>query len=136
MTKKNYTQLSNSEILDAIDNIGIGTMGLLRYLKHSNIELLQEIIGRTKFLPEDSKIIARLYCLRNNLQSAPKCQRPNCNNTVVWGKDGFRTYCCLDCAYKDDAHWERRRKTMIEHHGVEHPAQSPEIFKQIMDTCE
>ena len=91
MTKENYTQLSNSEILDAIDNIGIGTMGLLRYLKHSNIELLQEIIGRTKFLPEDTKIIARLYCLRNNIQALPKCQRPNCNNTVVWGKDGFRS---------------------------------------------
>ena len=135
MAKDNYTQLSNSEILDEIDNIGIGTMGLLRFLKHRNPELLQEIIGRTKFLSEDSNIIARLYCLRNNIQALPKCQRPNCNNTVVWGKDGFRSYCCLDCAYKDDAHWERRRKTMIEHHGVEHPAQSPKILKKMMDTC-
>ena len=60
MAKDNYTQLSNLEIIEIIDGLGIGTMGLLRYLKNRNPELVQEIVQRTQFLPEKSKLSAAL----------------------------------------------------------------------------
>ena len=100
MTKKNYTQITNNELLTTILNIGLSPNKINSYLKTHNPELLLELISRTHFLDEfyANKRVpmpARLFCIEHNRNSIPKCSCPGCDNLVEWrsGKQDFAYYC-------------------------------------------
>lgn len=83
MTKDNYSEMSNAELLDEINKLGIYQGKLNAYLKRHFPDLFNELVSRTHFLDNFYKdntvpIPARLYCLKHNLKEQPRCQNPNC----------------------------------------------------------
>lgn len=83
MTKNNYIEMSNAELLDKINKLGIYQGKLNAYLKRHFPDLFNELVSRTHFLDDFYKdktvpIPARLYCLKHNLKEQPRCQNPNC----------------------------------------------------------
>ena len=101
--------MSNRELLDKIQELGIYQGKLNAYLRRHYPELFNELVSRTHFLDDFYKdktvpMPARLYCIEHNLKEQPKCQHPDCTNPVAWCHDGsgkFLLYCSAQC--KDDA---------------------------------
>lgn len=86
MTKENYTQLTNQELVNSIQSIhNFGKRGFPKFLRCSFPELFQELITRTSFMDktymEHNHVVPfmdRIFCVENNLNSLPTCQNPDC----------------------------------------------------------
>lgn len=135
-------QLSNQELLDIIDQFGIDVVHLGRYLKNHCIVLFKELVFRTNFLDEfygakTVPILARIYCLKNNLGEQPTCQLKGCFNKVAWdcGTQTFGKYCCHRHYAEDPTVQSRREQTMLNRHGVRTPMESDEFKQRAKETC-
>ena len=132
MTKENYTNMSNEELLLEVGKTKTSINHLGRKVKSCNHALFDEILSRTSFLVDIAiPFTARLYCLEHNLAEQPKCKM--CNNPVEWyGKTNcFRTYCSGDCQYSDEDYWKKIHGTCMDRLGVENPFQSKLVQEQI-----
>ena len=131
--------MSNEELINLIDNIlSKFTMNFYgRIIKNHHKEMYDEIMRRTSFLDESHPIpfTARLYCIRNNLSSNPRCSYKGCYNTVEWyGKtNSFRQYCSSECKNKDEKFWNKVQNTCECRYGVRNPFQSDEVKKSIKE---
>lgn len=135
-------QLSNLELLDVIDQFGIDVVHLGRYLKNHCIVLFNELVLRTNFLDEfygtkTVPILARLYCIKNNLKEQPTCQLKGCSNKVLWdcGTQSFGKYCCHRHYVEDPTVQDRREDTMLKRHGVRTPMELNEFKQRAKETC-
>ena len=135
-------QLSNQELLDVIDQLGIDVVHLGRYLKNHCIVLFKELVFRTNFLDEfygakTVPILARIYCLKNNISEQPTCQLKGCSNKVAWncGTQTFGKYCCHRHYAEDPTVQSRREQTMLNRHGVRTPMESDEFKQRAKETC-
>ena len=135
-------QLSNLELLNEIDQLGIDSVHLGRYLKNHCIVLFKELVCRTNFLDEfygtkTVPILARLYCLKNNLNDQPTCQLEGCSNKVEWdcGTQSFGKYCCYRHYVEDSTVQSRREQTMLNRYGVRTPMESEEFKQRAKETC-
>lgn len=161
MTKENYTQFTNQELIETIQSIDKHPSGLNSYLKHKNPELLNELKTRTSFLDTHYKnksvsIFERIYCLSNDIHEMPICAHPNCSNIVEWNNDNrlYRKYCCRKHCMSDpnmreksketkrikygDENYNNREKakqTSNDRYGVEYPIQLKEIQEKSRRTC-
>lgn len=61
------------------------------------VEIFNQIIEETNWLPNDAKMVERLYCLDNNLISRPKCKCCNINEIVYSGHTKYEQYCSYSC---------------------------------------
>ena len=107
---------------------------ILNQLKE--LTMFLDSVYRTKFNGKHVPILARIYCLRHGLTGCPICQNPDCSNPVKWlnGENVFQRYCCHDCCIKDKEYWNRYKRTMVEHHGVDNPMKSKAIRDKAMMT--
>lgn len=139
MSNENYTTLSNEELIKLVDDIlSKFTMNFYgRILNNHHKDLHDEIMRRTSFLDKSHPIpfTARLYCIRNNLSSNPRCSCEGCQNTVEWyGKtNGFRKYCSSECKNRDEKFWNKVQDTCEDRYGVRNPFQSDEIKERIKE---
>jgi len=132
--------------------------GCVRLIKN-NSELLEILIDRTKYLENNSKIIIRLYHIKNDLYKIPLC--PICGKEISWNEkySRYNNTCSRKCNHKfiilnnPEKEEERRRKiseiqhnrnsedkknirdkmkkTLMERYGVDSYAKSDE-FKKFM----
>ena len=163
-------QLSNKELVEIVTSIQNGKSPnfLSRTLKIHHRLLFDEIVSRTKFLDKffhekhtNVPILARLYCLSNNLSEQPTCQSPGCSNPTNWSSESNSFYrCCSnECKYKDPerkkniedtnlktigvknqfqsaAVKQRNRDKFKKSLGVDNPAKSPIVKRKMQLTCQ
>ena len=130
MTKENYTNMSNKELLEEVRKVDSPLNHLGRKVHATNPNLFDEIVSRTSFLEDPNiQFTARLHCLEHDLVEQPKCKM--CNNPVEWyGKcDSFRTYCSYKCKNEDKEFWNKVQDTCEERLGARNAFQS-EVVKQ------
>lgn len=86
--------------------------------RFKNTELNLELRNRTSFLPEDSGIGERVYCIDNNIKSRILCY---CGNPVNYLKYsiGYSKRCSKECSWNDPEVSRKRKKTCIEKYGVD-----------------
>ena len=141
-------EMTNDELVEEINKYSTGSKQLNNILRHQHVKLYDEMMRRTKFLDEEYSlqqiyIDIRLYSLKNNLSSIPKCSNPNCTNKVHWNrrKNEFSKYCCHHCKYSDQNNKEvveqenkKREQTNIREFGYTHPMKSKECKKKALNT--
>lgn len=65
---------------------------------------LKEIITKTSFLPEESKLVLRIFCIQNNIKAIPTCKcslhvaNPCTNKVSIHKHMRFLDFCCKTCA--------------------------------------
>jgi len=86
-------------ILDHITN-----KARFRYFPVRYPEVFQEIFDRTDFLPENSPISVRTYCILNDIEQNPKCIECG-EGTTTYNKNvrQFRDFCSRRCMIKNHA---------------------------------
>lgn len=124
--------------------------GLMVKLRYDDF-LKTEIINNTQFLPEESSLSERVYCLKNNITEqllCPVCNKPrkfrnmNTGYFATCGDKSCQTI--LHCqnvtiANKTRNYTESVKKakaTYKERTGYEHNMQNPEFKKQFFDSLE
>lgn len=131
MTKENYTEMTNQELVDCVANLGLSKLKLNMMLRRHHMELFNEIVKRTKFLDDSCidenswrtvPILARLHCLGHDLTKMPVCANPDCSNIVFWSKGGssFHKHCCKRCSNSDPDVMKRIEQVKYEKHGDPH----------------
>jgi hypothetical protein len=68
------------------------------------LKLKKSILYYTKFLPDETKITERIYCIFNNIWKKLKCKSPICDRFIdfeSWQR-GYRSYCSQKCCNKYD----------------------------------
>jgi hypothetical protein len=106
-----------------------------RYLKKRNEELYDEILQKTSFLGEGEKLVARVYCLRNNITSQPLC--PECKSNLDWdgkNKAEFKKFCCVKCASNSNEVKDKKKKTCVKKYGTTHHMKSDIIKQKLKNT--
>lgn len=137
MTKDNYSEMSNQELVDSVNKVPSDTTHLSRVLKKDYPKLYNELVERTRFLNRyyeertmSVPIPARLYCLKHNLKEQPRCQNPNCptHSLVDWCRNTqeFRMYCSCTCLQASPLTKSKRNNTFNSKYGG-HPMKSTEI---------
>ena len=143
MTKENYTEMTNQELVKLVKSLNIHELKLNVMLRKHHIELFNEIVRRTSYLVGDFyknnvvPMLARLYCLEHDICEHPKCSYSECTHNVKWRSDlkRFATYCSVECTNEDDCHWDRIKRSCFNHYGVENPIQAPEVRERMKATC-
>lgn len=124
--------------------------GLMVKLRYDDF-LKTEIINNTQFLPEESSLSERVYCLKNNIKEqllCPVCNKPRKFRNLTLGY--FAT--CGDKTCKETQHAasvsaanksrdytesvKKAKVTYKERTGYEHSMQNPEFKKQFFDNLE
>lgn len=139
MTNKNYTLMSNIELLDEINSIDKKPVALQAFIQKTSPELWKEIKHRTLFLEDGTfdhiSILMRIYCLKHNIQQIPLCKNPNCPNKskVGWDKRNhkFRDFCSSKCSANSEETKNKTKYTCQKKWGVDNPFQSKEIISKI-----
>ena len=73
MTKENYTEMTNQELVEMVKGLNIHELKLNVMLRKHHIELFNEIVRRTSYLVGDFyknnvvPMLARLYCLDHDI---------------------------------------------------------------------
>jgi very-short-patch-repair endonuclease len=112
------------------------------------MNIYSTIFTQTNFLPENSSISERLYCISNDIRNETKCQ--HCLNEKVNFKnysEGYHRYCSVYCSTQSTErnmkiHKNRDyatmldsiKKTNLERYGVEYSTQTDEMKKKSKDT--
>ena len=142
MANTNYTVMSNRDLLDEINKLGIYQGKLNAYLKKHFPNLFNELVSRTYFLDDFYKdksvpIPTRLYCLEHDLKEQPKCQHPDCNNPVKWNSNtnSFMLHCCNTHSKSDPKFWEKVKETNLKRYDVVHKMCLCEVQQKAKETC-
>ncbi len=103
-------------------------------------ELYREVVEHTKFLGEDVVMRARLYAIRENIQTIPTCKTCGNPTTFNYAKGKFNKYCPngnrQSCALKDPIIKNKQKQTMVDRYGVENVGFSKEIQQKRINTLQ
>jgi len=117
------------EILKTVDKQGVGC-------SRKTKEIKQDVWEATSFLPIESKVMERFYCILNNILEPVKC--PICKLKFLKYKtnlDGYREYCSIKCANNSEEIKLKRKQTCLERYGVESSNQSEQMKRKSKQTC-
>jgi hypothetical protein len=131
----------------------------ITYLKKRSPNEHRIIFELTNFLPEQSKISERLYCIKNDIITPILCEECNIN-PVKYNipRKRYLVFCSKECASKSknvkdkrkstmtlrygadnpakiDEFVDKRKSTMTLRYGSEHALQSSELRKKFVETC-
>jgi len=101
--------------------------------RFKNIELNIELKNRTIFLPEESGIGERVYCIDNNIKNRVLCY---CGSPVNYLKYsiGYSKRCSRKCIYADPEVSKKRKETCIEKYGVSSFTKTKEYIEKTKKT--
>lgn len=92
---------------------------------NSNIDL---IYSQTTFLPESRDLHERIFCILNDINTPPQCNRNGCQQIVKLGCGeygyGYSNYCSYKCANNCQETRQKIKNTNLLKLGVECPFQS------------
>lgn len=97
-------------------------------------EIKSIILNETNFLPENSELRERIYCILNNIDYATKCY---CGEKIRFkrtGVKGYQPFCSLSCANNSTLVRAKRLKTNIIKYGGASPACSEIVKRKIKET--
>lgn len=119
--------MTDNEIINIVDNLGVYKSKRLEYLTNHNPEILDEIYRRTKFLDDTNEkkqkipFCERIYCIRNGLTERPKCIQCKINQVYFKFETGkYRDFCSCKCSKSSSQTKERRENTNFDRHGDKH----------------
>lgn len=92
------SNLDISPLLDVRGNIrSLYIKGTPNKVYNANKKIIDEIIKLTNFLPENTHIKIRIYCIKNNISSIPKCG--SCGIDLKYTPDNhFGRFCSQTCS--------------------------------------
>ncbi len=101
--------------------------------RFKNTELNLELRSRTSFLPEESGIGERVYCIDNNIKNRTLCY---CGKPVNYLKYsvGYSKRCSKECIWNDPEVSKKRKKTCIEKYGVDSFTKTKEYIEKTKKT--
>jgi hypothetical protein len=104
--------------------------------KRNWTNIYHDIINNTNFLPENSSIRIRVYCILNDIKEQPKCKV--CGNPVRFSRVNqvFNVYCSSDCVNKDSLKIQKAQQTCLEKYGVKNPNLLDITKQKIKETCQ
>jgi len=110
-----------------------GKMAKESYVCKNHTEEYNFIIDNCKL---DIPFKEKVYIVINGLNDTPKCQNPNCNNSVKFKNStiGYLNYCSKKCISSDPNIILRKEIKSIEKFGTKTPSQSKEIKDKIIKT--
>ena len=135
MSNENYTNCSNQELVDLVFKLNNGkhTNRLKFLIKRDNPNLFDEILKRTNFVPEQTSFMARLYCLKHNIDSIPLC--PTCHQRPIrLDSSGLYDHCSRRCSTLDKNVQKKLQDTCLRKYNVSHAQKSKEIQDKIKRT--
>jgi len=98
-------------------------------------KIYDNVITITKFLPSNSKLNERFYCILNDITSQQLCN--TCHNKPVKytnGLNGYRQCCGYKCSSNNKDIKEKTKQTNLSKYG-KHPQQVKEIRNKSKQTC-
>lgn len=113
-----------------------------KYLERKGV--WETLISHTPFLPDNTPVIERYFCFKNNITELPKCY---CGNKALFltydSNKRYSKYCSKSCGIKDPSRNQKikdskskldykeinnkRKQTMVELYGVEYNSQREDI---------
>lgn len=101
--------------------------------RFKNIELNIELKKRTPFLPIESGIGERVYCIDNNIKSRVLCY---CGNPVNYLKYsvGYSKRCSKECVWNDPEVIKNRKETCLKKYGVDSFTKTKEYLEKTIKT--
>ncbi len=85
-----------------------------RHIEKSDYKL--QLLEKTKFLPEEITVSARVYCILHNITEQPKCECGN-NLKFIQYSEGFREFCSVKCSSNSISKQEKISNTNIKKYG-------------------
>lgn len=132
MYEKILLQLTNYNILYDTGKLNPNASKIIS----SNEELYNDIVLATSFLPEQTAIRERLYCITHNIISRVLC--PTCATPLsikASGRLEYPKYCSRACAYASPIRTEKKDNTMMQRYGAKYTAQNSELHAKMKKTC-
>lgn len=107
--------------------------GWRQWLKNKN-EIIEEL---NNIFPQVENLNEKIYWIKNNLNSYPKC--PICGNEIKkWkgrNKGGYFKFCSCKCAQVDKNTRDKIKNTCLEKYGVDNAAKAKDIQSKMKNTC-
>ena len=107
--------------------------GWRQWLKNKN-EIIEEL---NNIFPQVENLNEKIYWIKNNLNSYPKC--PICGNEIKkWkgrNKGGYFKFCSCKCAQVDKNTRDKIKNTCLEKYGVDNAAKARDIQNKMKNTC-
>lgn len=92
-----------------------------------NIENFNMIMNLTDFLPKNSKLNERIYCIMNDIQNTIKCNNDKCSNDVTFNGASYNKYCSFKCSRTAET-YKILKETCMEKFGVDNVFKSNEFI--------
>ena len=107
--------------------------GWRQWLKNKN-EIIEEL---NNIFPQVENLNEKIYWIKNNLNSYPKC--PICGNEIKkWkgrNKGGYFKFCSCKCAQADKNTRDKIKNTCLKKYGVDNAAKARDIQSKMKNTC-
>ena len=128
MTKYNYIgddALDTQTIINMVNDCGRGFKNIIQAHRHK--ELFDFILRKTEFLPKDSKLVERVYCVIHGITTLPTCSCERHAKLTFRGtlKKGYCKHCRY-CVFSDPDVVQKRDQTCINRFGVKYYNQTEE----------
>ncbi len=83
---------------------------------------INDFIELTSFLPLDSSISERIFCIMNDIEELPRCKtcKKSLKDKFIKYSIGYSNYCNSSCSKKNKLVNDKFKKTCIEKYGSEH----------------
>lgn len=95
-----------------------------------NTDAKANLATSTNFLPIDSKISERLYCILNDIIAQVGCRMCGIPSKFITFEQGYRPYCKV-CSKKSPEVIAKREATLLERYDVKNPSEIPSV-KQLL----
>lgn len=133
-------QLPSKELVNLLATytniVNLNTVLPARSKKQAHVQLRDEIVKLTSFLPDGAELRERLWYISNNTSSSPLCETCGDQQTK-WDKNTkqFGRFCSSRCTGTNSKVVLQKQNTCMSNHGVNFPAQSARVrtkYKQTM----
>ncbi|MGI0077291.1 MAG: DUF7487 domain-containing protein [Nitrosopumilaceae archaeon] len=96
-------------------------------------DIFEQILHATSFCSEKATWCERIFCITNNIQSIPLCEK--CKNVIQYNPSKrYNRFCSTKCSTSDSMTKNKYKQTCLERYGVENPRRSKDIQKKIKQT--
>lgn len=99
--------------------------------KVAKLGLYDTIVEATSFLDPTSSLRDRLFCILHDITTKPTCKM--CDKQVKIDTRHY-TYCSNECGLKDPDRSNKRKQTIKQRYGVEHPWANKDVRDKIVRT--
>ena len=105
----------------------------IKYLKPHFPENLNSLLELTSFLPQETKMSERIYCIINNIENIVLCKTCNTNKSnFVNFKKGYGKFCSCNCSSLNISTQKKVKQTKLEKYGDPNYNNRPQAIK----TCQ